>query len=681
MQGALSALLVSVAGHYAHLSPSDVSIGVTGGRLAVSDVQLRPESFASPALPFRIVSGRAGVLRINVPWGALASTPVKMFLEDVVLVAAPRSTPPVQPSSPLPIDEYEEEEEEEEIWHQTRLGRVLFNVQAEIIGLRIEYRDFDCIGTIEAKALRAHSVDEKWQPAFVPLDGVSGAVAMRKLCAIDGLRCIMVPINIDEKSSFESARPLLEDVNVTVKMLVCAGKDVPNAECNEGLHTELDVELDDPAINLSLRQLEWIQRIHQILDEATNSSSSPDPSTGERTPRRMRATYSVSTSLNQKSVDDAAAADLTGNLDAASASLISNPASSVSVNGIHQNGESKAHDSDSLKSHNPSNNDSADEEEENLTTAAPVEPTGFLGLWQAIVSENSDETVDDAAYALGLQSIEAEKQRLLDVANSSEADRRIVDGGEGSDDDGDDLITVTDAQNARRAVVRAAEAGGFTLRVRFRTPDRKAWDRIEQLEGSLKNERALRDGLEDVETTLKEASERALMAEKQAEIMQEKNEALLRELKELEIMTAKAGKNKDAMIRQTEAALTNAEKNLGELMTEKENWINEKDRMKEENEWKRERTTSTDTFVVNHDTDEEYEEEAFEEESEERNEAEAVVDKDVEEFSKVMREEELVVRDKLEAVQLKSPMVKPLSMNNKVKSVHDTYAEEGLTLL
>lgn len=584
MQGALSALLASVAGHYAQLSPKDVGIGLTGGRLAVSDVQLRPESLQNPALPFRIVSGRAGTLRVNVPWSALSSSPVTVQLEDVALVAAPRHSqdeaPPPPPPQPPPQDLSEK-------WHQTRLGRVLFNVSVEISRLAIEYRDPDCIAHIEASALRAHSVDENGDPAFVPLDDTDGAVAMRKLCSIDGLRCIMRPA-AGAEMCFENARPLIENVNVTVRALVCAGECVVEDEVIEGLHTELDVELDDPAINISKRQLEWIQF---ILDDA--SSPSPAPSMGDRTPRRIRSHNSNLASIQDDMSSDAAAtANATAPVPAPAPPAIVAP-SSQEVD-VDANGDTR-----SMASFISDDASEYDEEEDSATSQP--KRSGLFSFWSAIVEENMDETVDDAAYALGFRHTDSELQRLLDGGAYDDEDDY---------EDNDDLAdshqgnTILDLQDPKTIVETAVGAGGFTLRVRLRTPDARSWNKVRLLEEELRAERELRAGLEDVENALREADVRVQVAEANADQLGARNNALVGELKELEEMTSKAARNKDEIIRQTEAALQEAKIRIEKLVAEKcrlENNVasgNAHDDRSEQ--WSRNRRSSTDTFVVNH---------------------------------------------------------------------------------
>jgi vacuolar protein sorting-associated protein 13A/C len=90
LESTLSSLLIGVAGKYAHVSAPDVGVSLSGGRLVLENVRLRADAFNFPSLPFTVVAGRAGRLRVNVPWSALSHAPVTVYIENVHLIAGPR---------------------------------------------------------------------------------------------------------------------------------------------------------------------------------------------------------------------------------------------------------------------------------------------------------------------------------------------------------------------------------------------------------------------------------------------------------------------------------------------------------------------------------------------------------------------------------------------------------------
>lgn len=583
---ALSALLASVAGHYARLSPSDVGIGLTGGRLVVEDVELRPESLGSPALPFRIIKGRAGSLRINVPWAALSSAPIVVHLENVELVAAPRSRSlPVSPPKPPPALAHR--------WHETRLGRVLYNVQLEILGLRVEYRDGDCVARVDAKELHINSADAAFRPSFAPLDAPGlGAVAMRKLLVVRALRCVMWPHKRGGES-FETASPLLDDVDVTVKALLCACEGAKDGTQTDGVHADVDVELDDPSVNISKRQLDWIQHILEGASSSMPSEQTPPPS-AERPPRRTRS-YTMPTNGDHADVLEKDAEPSSPLPTALSPRVrsVSAPPLQTSIDAVGKETRREYEDDASSQASLVTDEQSYELIPQDIITSKPKQ-SSLRSLWNAIVAENSDETADDAAFALGLSSANTERRRTAE----ERLQRRISLAGvrQPDDDIDEEDEKIEQVHFAKKAVAMAAAAGGLTLRVRLRTPDARAWASVKELEEQLRGERMVREGLEDAEAALVEASERVKRAEEVANAMKEKNRSLQKELEELELMTARSGRNKDAVIRQTEAALTKAERNLQELLREREaNWGLA---AKEEPQTEGRRIVRSGTFVV-----------------------------------------------------------------------------------
>lgn len=555
LENALSALLASVVGHYAELSPSDVGIGLTGGRLAVSNVKLRPEHLNSPSLPFRVISGRAGFLRCNVPWSALSSAPVTVHLESVDIVAAPRlpadgSSPRPDPTRPVIPDALR--------WHETRLGRVLFNVELTIDGLHVEYRDGACVATVTARSVRAHSADRRWQPAFVPLDGCGQAVAMRKLLSVDAFRVVMTPPT--DGPCFERASPLIDNIDVAVRLLMCAGEGArtPNARGAptppDGVHVELDVELDAPALSLSRRQVGWVQA---VLGQAAGTQvdlmhtprrprpyprSPSTPGTGDR--RRLatpppRPVYDTSSS---KIAPDSEPL----HVDTRSTDAASTVTSGPSITSSSEWGVRVDLDADPPEKKQPASR-------------------GFFrSFWDALVMETNDETMDDSAYVLGLTS--AEDAAFAAAAGTGAASTSRASTDSSVDDDAEQAA---EEEFAREAVAAAAGAGGLVFRCRLKTPDEAAVARVAQLEEALAAARAREKARDLAEARYGNAGARAAAAERLAEATRAKSRALLGELADLEHFAANASRGKDAIIRQVEAALAESERSVQLLLAER----------------------------------------------------------------------------------------------------------------
>lgn len=597
LHNTLSAILVSVASRYAELSPSDVGIGIGGGRLVIDNVKLRAETLNSHRLPFHIHQGRAGRLRVNVPWSALSSSPVQLYLENIHLIAGPKqtfpTTSPPRASTPTTASATGPKAE----WHQTIVGRLLFNVSIELYGLKVEYRDDDCVAILSIASLKAFSAGPDWQIRFVSLiedsdpdaDDATTALAVRKLVKLSGVHCVMIPrlsratpedsvhsAPQFDRRSFESRSPILDGIPITVRVLLYTGtaytQEKPH-HTSAGLHVEVDVDLEDPHISLTARQMIWIDRIlkeglgmRNDSVQTESPTSTPHPQrpvvNTRRRPRPVPpelANPSVQSAKDEASSQSALmplfseieSEHVDGRLHAGYPPPPPPPPLS-SIENIYPSQDVKEADRDLYHDDNVDDeiekisdyddeNDGDDERDSDVI--AKSSGSGLLSLWRAIVSENGDDTIDDAAVALG----------LIDGDDVDAGKRERVLGAE--DDQADYL-------DARNAVEAAANAGGITMQLRLRTPDGAAWDLVEKLREDLRLERELRARLGGVEAILEEAGERVRSSEIAAEQLRTRNAALVRELEDLERMTSQAGKNKDAMIRQMEAALAKAERSL-----------------------------------------------------------------------------------------------------------------------
>lgn len=615
LHNTLSALLVSLASRYAELSPSDVGIGIGGGRLVIDDVKLRAETFNSPRLPFYVHQGRAGRLRVNVPWSALSSSPVEVYLENVHLVAGPKQS---QTTSEPRNDSSNEQlavngsqgkqkgsaEKARGPWHQTAVGRLAFNVSVEMYGLKVEYRDQSCVGIISIASLRAFSAGQDWNSKFLSLSldphanaaDTTTAVAMRKLVRLSGVHWVMIPRSHadapgptpDETQhtldleSFESQSPIIDGIGISVRVLLCTGKASihPGTRPTAGLHAEIEVDLEDPSVNLTARQMKWIDHIMKQGLGFGSKPSKPAPpfaplvdqsssATTKRRPRSVLSPNSPQHTSNQNGIqlqsadqtlDKTQGLSQDSRIDKAS-SIPPAPSDTDSIS-LSQNGKESLpddyrddvidaeieklsdYDEDGYDDHE---SDEYDDEESYESTSPKG---GLLSFWQAIVGENGDETIDDAAIALGLSD-------AYDSPSENE------DGFEEQEDD------QSDHQYARNAVAAAAKAGGVSLQLRLRTPDMAAWDLVERLQGEAERDTDVRKRLKDIETVLEIAEARVRASEEKAQVLSERNANIMREMEDLELLTSQAGRNKDAMIRQMEAALVKAERKLQEIYQER----------------------------------------------------------------------------------------------------------------
>eukprot|EP00981_Chlorochromonas_danica_P001560 scaffold341_cov154-Ochromonas_danica.AAC.4 len=83
-------VLTDVLGNYVEgLTRENLKLGVWSGKVELTNLQLKPSALDQLNLPIRVVKGSLSKLRVKVPWTALESKPVEIFVEGVYLLAAP----------------------------------------------------------------------------------------------------------------------------------------------------------------------------------------------------------------------------------------------------------------------------------------------------------------------------------------------------------------------------------------------------------------------------------------------------------------------------------------------------------------------------------------------------------------------------------------------------------------
>jgi len=162
------------------------------------------------------------------------------------------------------------------------------------------------------------------------------------------------------------------------------------------------------------------------------------------------------------------------------------------------------------------------------------ESKGPMSLfWSYIVGENGYVVEDDAAGVLALREDNAQDEPCVD--NPADLDHKLE---------------------------LAGNAGGFTIKLNLTTPDVKARSELAKLKKQLKEERLIREDLQSARDDALEAERRARASAEQASILMVKNRALQKEVTELEHLAGEQSRNKDAIIRQLQAAVTAAERKL-----------------------------------------------------------------------------------------------------------------------
>ncbi|OBT96470.1 hypothetical protein VE01_05675 [Pseudogymnoascus verrucosus] len=102
LEGLVAGLLNRFLGMYIrNFDPGQLKVGIWSGDVKLQNLELRREALDQLKLPINVVEGHLGALTLTIPWSNLRGQPVKVFIEDVYLLAAPKEDA-----------EYDEEEEE-----------------------------------------------------------------------------------------------------------------------------------------------------------------------------------------------------------------------------------------------------------------------------------------------------------------------------------------------------------------------------------------------------------------------------------------------------------------------------------------------------------------------------------------------------------------------------------------
>mmetsp|Transcript_17140 Transcript_17140/g.37297 ORF Transcript_17140/g.37297 Transcript_17140/m.37297 type:complete len:855 (+) Transcript_17140:119-2683(+) len=767
----LAALLQSLTQEYVVTRASDVTVGITGGHLVLDNAELRADSInkklQNANIPFQILTARTGRLRVHVPWAALTSAPIKLYLENVELHAtldtgdsgklyrdsdsASRDKQPgldriddtgtrrtkssrYRSSSDLslkastqnknrkrPESESDSEgersaevegDEESKLkgedgseessssilgWHRSLLGRLLFNVELEVNGIKVEYADSHCRGWVSASSVIALSMDESWQPSFVQLDSAAQdvhAMVLRKLVQFRGLNVVFVPremspeqvearteddVVVSLMNSFEAERPILNGLGIAVKVEMCASGELCQ---REALATVVDVELEEPDVAVSARQLRWISEILRLYRRTSASTESPlshdakrrsgsdsyrvqgevllasrvngvesadavdkgtekaralrvekegaEESENEYIEERLESREEEFSDESHDEFDEGEEEELSGigaedeeDDDGYESEEVSGEyeeeieRSSVegssrvgSEDDVLRSGSEEEYaeseegyrDSDgesSREDEGDSGSESADEAESVSESIEETEDKVERGRTESGPGADRSGGREEEIHGVGEAELVAEDEPVLRKVEEQQQQQRTQNsqlskqeggwrGGWGVigeiwslitgdtraelEDDASELLgfervhMVNEEERASRAVEQAARAGGATVVVRLRTPDFQVRGKVEQLTEELAREREARARYSDVETIVEVANARVRELEAEVSKLRQRNGDLVTELSDLERLVGEASRNKDVMIRQMEAALAKAERNLMSLL-------------------------------------------------------------------------------------------------------------------
>ncbi|KIX05154.1 uncharacterized protein Z518_06026 [Rhinocladiella mackenziei CBS 650.93] len=177
-----------------NFDPKQLNVGIWSGDVKLRNLELRREALDQLHLPLNVVEGRLGELTLSIPWSNLRGKPVRIDIEDVFLLSAPKEEVDYDPEEEerravaVKLEKLEsaellkerntesmspEEQQKNQSFTQSLVTAIVDNLQVSIRNVHIRYED--SIATpghpfavgLTLKEMSAVSTDSEWHPTFI----------------------------------------------------------------------------------------------------------------------------------------------------------------------------------------------------------------------------------------------------------------------------------------------------------------------------------------------------------------------------------------------------------------------------------------------------------------------------------------------------------------------------------
>jgi vacuolar protein sorting-associated protein 13A/C len=195
LEGLVSGLLNRFLGMYVkNFDPKQLKVGIWNGDVKLRDLELRREALDQLKLPINVVEGHLGELTLVIPWANLRGAPVKVFVQDVFLLASPKEEARYnedeeerrkQRIKMEKLDSAEllkersqeglsqEEQKRSQSFTESLVTKIVDNLQVTVKNIHVRYEDsisapghsFALGVTLEE--FSAVSTDGEWKPTYI----------------------------------------------------------------------------------------------------------------------------------------------------------------------------------------------------------------------------------------------------------------------------------------------------------------------------------------------------------------------------------------------------------------------------------------------------------------------------------------------------------------------------------
>ena len=195
LEGLVANLLNRFLGMYVkNFDPKQLNIGIWNGDVKLHNLELRKEALDQLHLPVNVVEGHLGQLTMSIPWTNLRGKPVRVSIEDVFLLAAPKEDADyneeeeAERANAVKLEKLEnaellksrntegmsqEEQQKSQSFTESVTTAIVDNLQVSVKNIHIRYED--SIATpghpfalgLTLQEFSAVSTDQNWRPSYI----------------------------------------------------------------------------------------------------------------------------------------------------------------------------------------------------------------------------------------------------------------------------------------------------------------------------------------------------------------------------------------------------------------------------------------------------------------------------------------------------------------------------------
>eukprot|EP00474_Spongospora_subterranea_P004384 CRZ04842.1 hypothetical protein [Spongospora subterranea] len=163
LEGILERLVVDRLGEYVDLPKDSIHVGIWSGEIVLDNLSLKPSCLTRLKLPVNVSLGVLKRLQVKVPWASLGSSPVKITLEGLYVIARPAHGATFDRDAAIRLtserkqqqlaaaeqlhalrhweENNAEEARQQQSFSQSLLSKVIANLQVVIRDVHIRYED------------------------------------------------------------------------------------------------------------------------------------------------------------------------------------------------------------------------------------------------------------------------------------------------------------------------------------------------------------------------------------------------------------------------------------------------------------------------------------------------------------------------------------------------------------